>query len=509
MGGLGETDRAAIVLRYFENKTAGEIAAALNTTEAAAHKRVNRALDKLRRIFTKRGLTLSAALIAGAVSANSVHAAPVALSGAVTTAAAHGAVAASLAAVIESTLRTLAWAKFKLAAAFGAAAVLAGAAVTIAIADSPGASATPDPVALLKGVAAARLRIKSGEMQFIVARHDYEYAIRTNYGLLKVAFDDGRQRFEQLERESFIVSTEPGADQIVKDKRIELGGDEDELARLGLIGFFDDHSRLINDGKTVTKFDFNQTEIDEARKGSGRYAFDPRILGLTDGLFPFASVESCIGYTNAQSVELLGREDVDGISAWHVRVEVMTNWGFDFWIDPAHPTHVLKQQALNRRGMVYSTYDDKNPDDPLPIQTHEIDQFGNDPRPWDFWMTRTNTRYNVPINPKAFTLAGLEMPIGTPVVDVRLMKRIGYWTRSGLADNFPRNAPRPATQSPETMDNTVDSLLHAKTDPSFVDVRRMVVRRIELIVGIAAALGAICLAGFQIWKNRPTRLSHT
>jgi hypothetical protein len=47
MGRLGETDRNAIVLRFFENKTAQEVGAALKLNEAAAHKRVNRALEKL------------------------------------------------------------------------------------------------------------------------------------------------------------------------------------------------------------------------------------------------------------------------------------------------------------------------------------------------------------------------------------------------------------------------------------------------------------------------------
>src|SRR6476660_5712055 len=46
MGSLSETDRDAVVLRYFENKTAGEMAAALKLTEAAAHKRISRALEK-------------------------------------------------------------------------------------------------------------------------------------------------------------------------------------------------------------------------------------------------------------------------------------------------------------------------------------------------------------------------------------------------------------------------------------------------------------------------------
>ena len=83
MAQLAERDRAALVLRYFENKPVSEIAGALKLTEAAAQKRVSRALEKLRGIFTKRGVTLSGAAIAGAVSANAVQAAPVGLAAAI------------------------------------------------------------------------------------------------------------------------------------------------------------------------------------------------------------------------------------------------------------------------------------------------------------------------------------------------------------------------------------------------------------------------------------------
>jgi RNA polymerase sigma factor (sigma-70 family) len=76
---LGETDRTALVLRFFENKSAREVAEALRMEEGAAQKRVARALEKLRAIFVKRGVTLTATVIAGAVAANSVQAAPVAL----------------------------------------------------------------------------------------------------------------------------------------------------------------------------------------------------------------------------------------------------------------------------------------------------------------------------------------------------------------------------------------------------------------------------------------------
>ncbi|MDR3460427.1 MAG: TIGR03435 family protein [Verrucomicrobiae bacterium] len=134
MGHLGETDRTAVVLRYFENKTAQEVGAALKLTEAAAHKRVNRALEKLRKIFTKQGVTLSAVVIAGAVSANSVQAAPAGLAAMVTAAAAKGAaVSGSTLTLIKGALKIMAWTKAKTAVAAGVVVLLAAGTTTITV----------------------------------------------------------------------------------------------------------------------------------------------------------------------------------------------------------------------------------------------------------------------------------------------------------------------------------------------------------------------------------------
>jgi RNA polymerase sigma factor (sigma-70 family) len=86
MASLGETDRNAIALRYFENRPWREVAERLRMTEDAAQKRVTRALVKLRYFFTKRGVTFTAAIIASAVSANAVQAAPAGVAQAATTA---------------------------------------------------------------------------------------------------------------------------------------------------------------------------------------------------------------------------------------------------------------------------------------------------------------------------------------------------------------------------------------------------------------------------------------
>ncbi len=129
---LGETDRAALVLRFIENKTAREIAGALRMEEAAAQKRVARALEKLRAIFVKRGIALTATVIAGAVAANSVQAAPAGLAVKVSVIAAKGAaVTTSITTLVKGTLKIMTYAKLKLALGISATIMLAGGATTI------------------------------------------------------------------------------------------------------------------------------------------------------------------------------------------------------------------------------------------------------------------------------------------------------------------------------------------------------------------------------------------
>src|SRR5580765_8052593 len=51
---LSQTERDALVLRYFEGQSFNEVGTALNANGETAKKRVTRALEKLRKIFTKR-----------------------------------------------------------------------------------------------------------------------------------------------------------------------------------------------------------------------------------------------------------------------------------------------------------------------------------------------------------------------------------------------------------------------------------------------------------------------
>jgi RNA polymerase sigma factor (sigma-70 family) len=131
---LGEKDRQAVLLRFFENKSLAEVGNVLGTGEDTARKRVARALEKLHRHFKKRGVSSTTAIIAGEISANSVQAAPVALAKSVTAVAiAKGAAASgSTLTLIKGALKIMAWTKAKTAIVVGASVLLAaGTAATL------------------------------------------------------------------------------------------------------------------------------------------------------------------------------------------------------------------------------------------------------------------------------------------------------------------------------------------------------------------------------------------
>jgi len=134
MEGLREKEHNLIVLRFFENKSFNEVGQALGTTEDAAKMRVNRALEKLRKYFTKRGFPVSAAVIAGAVSANAVQAAPLELATSVTVATLKGTGAtASTLTVLKATLKLMAWIEAKVFIGVTAGALVALGTASVAV----------------------------------------------------------------------------------------------------------------------------------------------------------------------------------------------------------------------------------------------------------------------------------------------------------------------------------------------------------------------------------------
>ncbi len=99
---LPALDRAAIILRYFENKSLREVGAALAASEDAAQKRVSRAVEELRGWFGRRGIAVGAVALSRDLSGRAVELAPLGLGGAIS-----AAVTNSSAPVLAITVMTI------------------------------------------------------------------------------------------------------------------------------------------------------------------------------------------------------------------------------------------------------------------------------------------------------------------------------------------------------------------------------------------------------------------
>ena len=313
---------------------------------------------------------------------------------------------------------------------------------------NPGADQPPDPVELLRNIAGARQKIASGEMEFEVSHYDFSRPLDgTNQMRINVVFDGGKRRFESFDREFAYVLMGPDADKVTDAKIRDMRLDKEAAVKAGLLTGFESHHVTECDGAALLNYwetdgKPESATIDDPAKGSAWYVFDPRCLGLSPTLLPRTTIEDCLGHRNAESVQLVGRESVEKIATWHVRVLFKSHMASDFWIDISHPSRVIKN-AWNG-DEVLSEFDPAQPDDPIPTEVFCIAFHGPDRERSQTRFIRRRARFNVPVDPASWTLAGLNLPVGTEVVDLRIQRRIGYWNGSGLSQNFlSKTAPRP------------------------------------------------------------------
>jgi RNA polymerase sigma factor (sigma-70 family) len=101
---LKPDEREALVLRFFSGRSFAEIGNAVQSSEEAARKRVDRALEKLHAVLVRRGVTSTVAALGTALTAASLDSAPAGLAlkvaGVALTKAAAPSVMASLASAL-------------------------------------------------------------------------------------------------------------------------------------------------------------------------------------------------------------------------------------------------------------------------------------------------------------------------------------------------------------------------------------------------------------------------
>ena len=162
---LSTLDRTAIVLRFFEGLDLRSVGQALATNEDTAQKRIARALEKLRPLLLRRGVTLSGAGLAVLLTSHAVAAAPAGLATSISTAVLSSAAAVS-GGLTLNLLKLLAMTKLKLAVG---AIVIAGVGTTLVLERQAQANLRQDNQALRQKIEqSARLNAENQRLSGLI-----------------------------------------------------------------------------------------------------------------------------------------------------------------------------------------------------------------------------------------------------------------------------------------------------------------------------------------------------
>lgn len=143
---LGETERQAVLLRYFDGKSYAEVGARLRLAENTARMRVDRAVEKLSAVLQRRGITSSAAALAVTLASQPAVSAPAGLAASATGIALAGASTAAVLGGGGGLAAFLGMAKFQI----GVAGAVAAAGVTGFVVQANNASALRQEITVLE-----------------------------------------------------------------------------------------------------------------------------------------------------------------------------------------------------------------------------------------------------------------------------------------------------------------------------------------------------------------------
>lgn len=279
IGELSDHDREAIFLRFFEGRDYAAVGSTLNVPANTARMRVERALDKLRDLLERRGVTSTSAALATALASQAVTAAPAGLAAAVAgTALAGSATVAGIAAAgtagtggMAAVLNFMSMTKLQL-----------GLSSALAIAGATGFVVQGNTNAKLRDEA-ARLRQENAAMARLQAE---------NVQLARAAAEvDGMRRddaeFARLQREAAALKTQlqavAQAEEARRAKRSAEVFDISKLDRAPVPRFQSrpqypfEMRRAGIGGEVVVDFvvDFNGDVVDAYAVRSSRREFEP------------------------------------------------------------------------------------------------------------------------------------------------------------------------------------------------------------------------------------------
>jgi outer membrane lipoprotein-sorting protein len=197
-----------------------------------------------------------------------------------------------------------------------------------------------------------------------------------------------------------------------------------------------DKTCVVYDGKQVIAYDgVSGVTMDapDLQDKTALYLFDPRTIGINSSYHLEQGIIQCLGYRDARDVRLVGTEPVGGVAARKVDITDKHGATRSLWIDPTG-FRVLKFVYVDGEGLTQVSTPSYQDDEVIPskVSVEWFDSAGK-PNGQTRTLTVQDARFGQPIDAATFTLQGMKVPLGVPVVDLRIKERLGYWNGSGVS----------------------------------------------------------------------------
>ena len=257
-------------------------------------------------------------------------------------------------------------------------------------------------IALLRAVENARLAVPKGK---VVITATYNGGIGETSQRLSVLFDEGVRRFQ----------TEHGV-------------------------------CVIHNGSELLHYDGAGAAVIRAPlNDTADYCFDPRIFGITSTYQIDETIESCLAYEGAKRIVFEGAERLNGTLTHHVSVIDNYDQQLDFWIEE-NDAYRVHRFDFHARGSSLATVTSSEYDakgfgkgfECLPKRvTSETRRVDSDKVVRRREVVFESLKSVANISADQWKMGALGMERGTPVADLRIKERVGYWDGEGLRETPP------------------------------------------------------------------------
>jgi len=254
----------------------------------------------------------------------------------------------------------------------------------------------PDPFTLLQGLESIRLQIPPSSLKIKFSYRDH---LVTNETIMSVDFDGNFRGFNAVSP-------------------------------------VEDHGNYQTafDGERAICYEESMREVTYRSIADQRplRLFDPRVIGISSYYNWVDSTENTLPYRfNPSKIELIGRENVGNLPAWHVRLTLIVPEGnaiWDYWVDDTREFRLYRADYNGVQS--YSYYeDDSYPWLPRRVVSKEY-RYSPDGAPTiraERGLEILEAKANVTLPKSRWTLAGMSIKPGTDVSDGVLQRRIGTW----------------------------------------------------------------------------------